>query len=118
MINTPRGGAHCTCSSDEHISNISTWDIATSIGISKLADVNYFIGTRDNNIQPGKPKRLTCLIFGNDILQYEADLKTRHEVLYLFDGHVFFQSCKTLTLCVSIAAKFLRVVHIIFIKLL
>ena len=33
--------------------------------------------TRGNNIQPGKLKRLKFGTFGNAMLQYEADLKTR-----------------------------------------
>ena len=47
----------CTCSSDDDIFNIQTWDIAT-IATIKLADVNDFIATRDNSIQPGPLKRL------------------------------------------------------------
>ena len=36
-----------------------------------------FIVTRGNNIQPGTLKHLQCRIFGNDMLQDDADLKTR-----------------------------------------
>ena len=55
---------NCACSSDKVISNIPTWDVATSTVIRKLADLNDRIVTRGNSIQPGTLKRdcfaITC----------------------------------------------------------
>ena len=47
--------------------------------IRKLADANDF--TCHKTIQPGKLKHLKCRTFGNEMLQYELELKTRRHIL-------------------------------------
>lgn len=47
--------------------------------IRKLADANDF--TCHKTIQSGKLKHLKCRTFGNEMLQYELELKTRRHIL-------------------------------------
>ena len=74
----------CTCSSDEDISNIQTRDIATNTDIRKLPMSIIVFATGGNNIQPTKLKSLKCPTIGSEMLQFEADLKTRRQ----FDGDI------------------------------
>ena len=49
--------------------------------IRKLADANDFTCHKTIHIQPGKLKHLKCRTFGNEMLQYELELKTRRHIV-------------------------------------